>query len=155
MRLNKDNPKAAGYVQLVETIEVPSRAGLTYHKILQLETFEKPKRAIAAGKARVGIVGVKVNEHYNMMQCSKCQRYTHFGHSCKALKPSCRQCAGDHEKEFCPSLEKSPKCINCIRANEQDGTDININHRVTDTNCRVRMIRREHLRQFWSSTMDA
>lgn len=69
------------------------------------------------GRVAVGFELCRVQEHHQVRQCHKCNRFGHIAIQCPNER-ACGKCAKNHEGE-CPT-EASPKCVNCVIHNEKD-----------------------------------
>lgn len=108
--------------------------------------IEDHTNAITRGKIIVGFLQCRVYEYSDPIQCKLCWRYGHFRHSCK-FSPVCRICGkGSHVDAQCDASRDS--CANCIRHNRASDDKINVNHRVTDDKCPIRISRNERIKDF-------
>ncbi|XP_034065952.1 uncharacterized protein LOC117542404 [Gymnodraco acuticeps] len=64
-------------------------------------------------KIMIGCMSFPVREFIpKLLRCFKCQRFGHVADKCKATKPRCPTCAGEHEYGSCAAGAKV-KCCNC------------------------------------------
>lgn len=58
----------------------------------------------------------RVFDHFHIKRCNNCQKYNHYSSECKAEKPSCGHCSGNHHSDKCEHMKKDgffPCCTNC------------------------------------------
>lgn len=77
------------------------------------------RRALDAGKLRVDLQKVHVEDQSPLVQCSRCLGYGHGRRFCKEPEDLCSHCGGPHLGMACPErvLGETPECVNCKRAN--------------------------------------
>lgn len=69
----------------------------------------------------IGLYRCKVYDHFYIKRCNRCQKYGHYKAQCRATKPVCAQCSGNHDTTDCPEMSKpsfQPVCVNCFNAKE-------------------------------------
>ena len=90
-----------------------------------------------------------VYDHFYVKRCNKCQRFHHYKNECKAVKPSCGKCAGEHETDKCETCDKEnfvPVCVNCKRDKHKFGHSHTATSRLTVRRFPRRAALRSHLR---------
>jgi len=76
-----------------------------------IETPPDVLKKVENKKAFIGMCRCNMKLYTTMTQCFNCQRYGHTATRCKDAKPTCRNCAGEHDPRSCKS--ESIKCANC------------------------------------------
>ena len=64
----------------------------------------------------IGMYSCSVYDHFYVKRCNNCQKYHHYQDKCKAAKPACAKCAGNHKTSDCTNCHDNnfvPTCINC------------------------------------------
>jgi hypothetical protein len=106
-----------------------------FRTIRAIVNFSKEitKKIIDEGFVKIGYVACPVERSCNPNQCRYCYKYGHFHYdkdgetkTCRAEKPTCPKCTGDHTIDKCDKTET--KCVNC---GEQ--------HRATYSKCKKRL----------------
>jgi len=90
-----------------------------------LETLTNVFDKVENKKIFLGMSRCNVKLYKTLTQCYNCQRFGHTALKCKDEKPTCKNCAGDHDSRACDS--DKIKCANC------KGT-----HRASNSSCKVR-----------------
>ena len=103
---------------------------------VDMETF---KRVLQKHKLKIGWNSCPVYEQVNVVRCYRCSAFNHFASECKSERMYCCLCSGDHSLNDCGTKEskKDLKCINCCRANDEYGTDVDVNHSAMSMQCPV------------------
>lgn len=92
------------------------------------------------------------HEYFNILQCTKCQRFGHLLRECKSLSV-CRICADYHDTKSCNGDNIQVKCAYCVRENA-NGSEYNDSHKASDDRCPVRKDRINSLKLFHLSKND-
>ena len=103
------------------------------------------KKLINDGRVYIDLWSNKVSDHFNPIQCFRCQSFNHTSTSSICIakdKPNdstCLYCSKNHKSSQCPSKKdkKAHKCANCIRS-----TNLSIKNRAgthcsTSKNCPI------------------
>ncbi|XP_075987873.1 uncharacterized protein LOC142984277 [Anticarsia gemmatalis] len=92
-------------------------------------------RAVAAGRLRVDLQNVRVEDQSPLVQCTRCLAYGHSKRLCKEPSDLCSHCGGPHLKVDCPdkTAGEPPSCRNCTRAGAA-----NVQHNAFSNECPVR-----------------
>ena len=75
----------------------------------------------------------KIEEFIELVQCYRCSKFGHRSTECKESKPSCPNCAEEHELKNCTTFYE-PKCSNCNSVKVEE-----INHSSFDIRCPFRL----------------
>lgn len=120
--------------QVISIYEVKAPRGSYNNAIIQCD-LELHSKLIERRTLILGFSEVRVFEHVETLQCSKCLSYGHLAGSCKGTT-HCRRCAGEHLAVACPT-PTIVACINCILSNKR-GTKYNTTHSPVDARCPIR-----------------
>lgn len=92
-------------------------------------------RAVAAGKMRVDLQSVRVEDQTPLVQCTRCLGYGHGRRFCKETVDLCGHCGGPHMRDECPDFVSGtpPSCKNCVRAKSHQ-----VDHNAFSLMCPVR-----------------
>lgn len=123
-----------GNFEITSVYEVRAPRGTYINAILQ-SNLELHNKIVDRRTLIFGFAEVRVFEHIETLQCSKCLAYGHLAGSCKAAA-HCRRCAGEHLTAACLT-PNATACINCANSNKR-GTKYNIQHSPTDARCPIR-----------------
>ena len=83
----------------------------------------------------IGLYRCKVYDHFYVKRCNNCQKFGHYKAQCKAAKPVCAECSGNHETLVCQEKSKPkfvPSCVNC-KSSKKDSQQHT--HSATDRSC--------------------
>lgn len=78
----------------------------------------------------IGMVRCKLKLWDKSPQCFKCQKYGHTSKTCRAEKPTCKKCAGEHDSRDCKS--DTVKCANCNGDHQSSSSHCKAKDRATN-----------------------
>ena len=84
----------------------------------------------AGDKVCIGSIACPVFDRFFVRRCNKCQGLNHWKDECKADKPVCGRCSGEHETRDCSSTTR--KCSNCTAAGISEN-----NHETSWVKCKT------------------
>jgi hypothetical protein len=79
----------------------------------------------------------RYGDHIHVVRCYKCQKFGHMSRVCTETDNSCGNCSHNHETRNCQKSESEQKCINCVRFNASNKSNIVLatNHSVFSRRC--------------------
>ncbi|KAG0141213.1 hypothetical protein CROQUDRAFT_52083 [Cronartium quercuum f. sp. fusiforme G11] len=69
--------------------------------------------------------GSKYNKP-SVPQCFRCLEVGHIAALCKAVKPTCVRCGGNHDLRNCAESRKTPVCVRCIKKDKDRNNALDI-----------------------------
>lgn len=92
-------------------------------------------RAVAAGRMRVDLQNVRVEDQTPLLQCTRCLGFGHGRRFCKETIDLCGHCGGPHMRSECGEwlARTPPTCKNCVLAKSHQA-----NHDAFSHQCPVR-----------------
>lgn len=118
----------------LQIINVRKRFDKKYEVIISCD-FTTFNTIMRRQKLKIGWDICYVYEQLNVLRCYKCNDFSHTANNCKSVDFYCPRCAGKHEIKDCTSEDL--KCINCVRSNERLNVNLNVNHPVWSSSCKV------------------
>ena len=103
------------------------------------------KTLINNGRVYIDLWSNKVSDHFNPIQCFRCQSFNHTSSSSLCIakdKPNdstCLYCSKNHKSSQCPSKKdkNAHKCANCIRSKNPSIKNSAGTHCSTSKNCPI------------------
>ncbi|XP_075988914.1 uncharacterized protein LOC142984917 [Anticarsia gemmatalis] len=92
-------------------------------------------RAVAAGRLKVDLQNVRVEDQSPLVQCTRCLAYGHSKRLCREPADLCSHCGGPHMRDKCADMAagEPPACRNCARAGAA-----HVQHNAFSAECPVR-----------------
>ncbi|XP_045539737.1 uncharacterized protein LOC123722314 [Papilio machaon] len=93
------------------------------------------KSMMEAGKVRIDLQKLRVEDQSPLIQCSTCLGYGHPKRFCKDKEEKCSHCGGSHKRSECEEWKNKsePTCCNCKQAKVN-----NHNHNAFSQECPIR-----------------
>ena len=103
------------------------------------------KKIINDGRVYIDLWSNKVSDHFNPIQCFRCQSFNHTSTSSICIakdKPNdstCLYCSKNHKSSQCPSKKdkKAHKCANCIKSKNPSFKKGAVTHCSTSKDCPI------------------
>lgn len=122
------------------------RRSEVFQAVLQISAAAYNK-ILLAGQLFVGYDCCTVYDAVEITRCFNCCGYHHIANKCKANKPVCPRCSGNHLVKDCSS--EVLKCVNCFTARDSI-PDINFSHAAWDRGC---VVFQQRLKEFKSDVL--
>ena len=92
------------------------RSGKRYQACIRVSNEIRKFIDHLGNRVYIGMYSCNVYDHFFIKRCNNCQKFHHYQDKCRASKPACAKCAGEHKTidcTFCNETNFVPTCINC------------------------------------------
>lgn len=122
-------------LKVIKREDVVGKSDGCFNVILQV-TGKTHKKLMNEQRVRIGWNNCKVVDNVYIMRCYKCLGFSHKAAECKNQQSTCQRCSStNHEKKDCKA--ETEKCANCMRTNSVLKLNLDVNHSVWSTECKV------------------
>ena len=131
----------------------PQKKGNRYQACIRVSNDIRKFIENIGDRLYLGMYSCNVYDHFYVKRCNNCQKYHHYHDKCKASKPTCAKCAGDHSTKDCHTCNNEdfvPTCINC----KHEKSTFSHTHEATSRECPSYQAAQDKLRksiQFYDS----
>lgn len=130
--IRKQNPETIHTESSLNVTSVRQRYDQRYDVVISCD-FTTFGFIMQRQKLKIGWYLLRVHEQLNVLRCYNCNAYGHTGKQCIEPDNICPICAEKHLIRDCPKT--ATKCINCVRANQSLGLQLDIKHTAWSHDC--------------------
>ena len=112
----------------------PQRQGKRFQACIRVSNEIRKFIQHLGDRLYIGMYSCNVYDHFYVKRCNNCQKYHHYQDKCKAERPNCAKCAGEHRTADCTRCQSAnfvPTCINC----KHEKTSFTHTHEATSLEC--------------------